>query len=106
MHRAGRQIFLFTETPLIVGTSEIPTGAFSMYLIPDKKKWTLVINKNVTAGSKYDEKQDLVRIPMQIGHVDTPAKRFQVLFVHVSPKQCNMRIYNGSTGAWVEFKEK
>ena len=36
-----------------------------MYLIPGEDEWTLVINKNVTAGSKYDEGDDLVRAPMQ-----------------------------------------
>jgi hypothetical protein len=99
-------MFLFSQTSMTVGKAEIPAGAFSVYVIPDKKEWTLVINKNVTAGSEYDEKQDLARIPMQSGRLGTATKRFRVVFAHVGPKQCNMRIYYRRSGAWAEFHEK
>ncbi len=99
-------ILLFTQTMLSIGNVEIPVGAFSLYVVTDKEKWTLIINKNVTAGSPYDEKQDLVRVLMQSGKTDTLAKQVQIRFVHFAPKQCNMRIYYGHTGAWAEFKEK
>ena len=99
-------MFLFSQISMTVGKAEIPAGAFSAYVIPDKKLWTLVINKNVTPGSEYDEKQDLVRIPMQIGQLDTATKHFRVVFAHVEPKQCNMRVYYRRTGAWAEFHEQ
>jgi len=51
-----------------------------VYVIPEKHSWTLVVNKNVTAGSKYDEKQDLVRAPMQLGETDNPVKPPEVAF--------------------------
>jgi hypothetical protein len=90
----------------ILGNSEIPVGAYSLYVIPEEETWTLVVNKNVTAGSKYDEKQDLARAPMEIGQIDSPAKQPQILFGHTGAKQCNMRLYYETTGAWVEFKEE
>ena len=102
----GSLMILFTQTGLTVGNSEIPEGAYSLYVIPEKQTWTLVVNKNVTAGSKYDEKQDLARAPMQIGQIDNPAKHPQTLFGHTAAKQCNMRLYYETTGAWVEFQEK
>jgi Protein of unknown function (DUF2911) len=102
----GSSMILFTQTRLTLGNSEIPEGAYSLYVIPEKETWTLVVNKNVTAGSKYDEKQDLARAPMEIGQIDSPAKQPQILFSHTGAKQCNMRLYYETTGAWVEFKEK
>lgn len=96
---------MFTQTDLLVGTSDIPIGAYSMYLIPEKKDWILVLNKNVTAGSKYDEQQDLVRVPMQIGRL-SEAQAFSIGFAHIAPKQCNIRVYYGKAGTWAEFKEK
>lgn len=99
-------MLLFTQTPLTAGTTEIPAGAFSVYIIPGKKVWTLIINKNVAADGRYDEKQDLARLDMQVGKIETPATQFQILFAHVAPKQCNMRVYSGTSGAWAEFKEK
>ena len=59
--------------------------AYSIYIIPDKKSWTLIINKGVAAESKYDEHQDLVRVPMQIGHLSTMVD-FKATFVRIAPK--------------------
>jgi hypothetical protein len=102
----GSPMFLFTPTPLTLGSSVIPDGAFSLYVIPDKQNWTLVVNRNVTAGSKYDEKQDLARVQMQVGEAEGVYKHPEVAFAHVGPKQCNMRLYYEKVGTWAELKEK
>ena len=99
-------MLLFTQSELSIGNSHIPVGAYSMYVIPQKEAWTLVLNKNVTEGSKYEEQQDLLRVEMQVGQLSKPNERFSVFFAHVAPKQCNMRMYYGKVGTWVEFKEK
>jgi hypothetical protein len=96
---------LFTQVDLTLGDTVIPTAAYSIYLLPGKEIWTLIVNKNVTAGSPYDEKQDLLRFPMQGGQL-SKAEKFHVAFAHVAPKQCNMRIYHGKRASWAEFKEK
>ena len=102
----GAPMTLFTEAPLTFAGSTIPIGAYSVYPIPGKDKWALAVNKNVTPGSPYDEKQDLVRAPMEIGGVNAPPKRLQASFAHVAPKQCSIRLYYETTGAFVEFNEK
>lgn len=99
-------MLLFTPVKLFISSSEIPVGAYSMYVIPHKNGWTLILNKNVSAGSKYDEHQDLLRVEMQVGQLSAQNKQFTVLFGHVAPRQCNMRMYYGKTGAWTEFKEQ
>jgi Protein of unknown function (DUF2911) len=102
----GGPMFLFTPADLVIGNSEIPIGAYSMYVIPKRENWTLVLNKNVSEGSKYDEHQDLLRVDMQVGQLSEPNKQLSVFFGHIAPRQCNMRIYYGKTGTWAEFKEK
>jgi hypothetical protein len=97
---------LFTEAPITVGTTQIPIGAYSVYLIPEKEKWTLIVNKNVTAGSKYDQQQDLVRAPMQTGKLTQVEKQLTIYFGHIAPRQCSMRVDYGQTRAWIEFDEK
>ena len=99
-------MFLFTNTKLALDKSEIPVGAYSLYVIPDKERWTLIVNKDVSAGSPYDQQRDLLRTPMQIGQLGQKQPGAKVIFAHISPKQCNMRIYNDKTGAWAEFKER
>jgi Protein of unknown function (DUF2911) len=102
----GEPMWLFTQAALSVDTSEIPIGAYSMYIIPDKQDWILIVNKNVSAGRNYNEHEDLARVRMPLGQLSEPQKEFDLFFGHVAPKQCNMRIYYGQSGAWAEFKEK
>jgi hypothetical protein len=96
---------LFTQTPIRIANADIPVGAYSMFLIPGKKDWTLIINKNVTAGSPYDQKQDIVRAPMETGKLNDPTE-FTVAFAHMAPKECHLRIYYGTTGAFAQFNQK
>lgn len=99
-----KPMILFTQADLTVGNSQIPVGAYSVYLIPGKDRWTLVINKNVKPG-EYNPQQDLVRVPMDVGQISEP-QPFSLVFGHMAPKQCNMRLYESKTGAWAEFHEK
>jgi len=97
---------MFTGASLTLSNSSIPPGAYSVYVIPNKKDWTLIVNKNITAGAAYDEKQDVARSSMELGEVDSPPKQVQVSFAHVAPKQCSIRLYYGKTGAFADFQEK
>ena len=99
-------IFLYTQTDLSLANTPIPVGAYSLFIIPGKDNWTLVVNRNVTPGSKYDEKQDLVRAPMEIGQLSAAEKEFAVSFGRMAARQCSMRLYYGKTGAFVDFTEK
>jgi len=102
----GTPMTLFTQTPVVLNNVEIPVGAFSMYVIPNRKDWTLVVNKNVTAGSKYDQTQDLVRASMELGNLSQPVKPLQVILAHMAPKVCSIRLYYDTVGVLTEFTEK
>ena len=49
----GSPLVLFTQTDLMLAGNVIPAGAYFMYVIPDKHKWTLVVNRNVTGGESF-----------------------------------------------------
>ncbi|MGA8541281.1 MAG: DUF2911 domain-containing protein [Terriglobales bacterium] len=102
----GSPMFLFTEPELTIAGSLIPEGAYSVYVIPEKRNWTLVINRNTAATGKYDGKQDLVRAPMEIAESEAPVAHLEVALAHLAPKQCNLRLYYEKIGAWAEFHEK
>lgn len=102
----GAPMTLFTGTPVVLNNSAIPTGAYTVYVIPNKKDWTLIVNKNVTPGVAYDEHQDVARSPMELGEVDSPPKQLQVSFAHIGPKVCSIRLYYGKIGAFTEFHEQ
>lgn len=101
----GAPIVLYTQVPLTLNSVAIPIGAFNMYVIPNKKDWTLIVNKNVKPGSAYDESQDLVRAPMEVGEIGEAETQVQVALSHSSAKVCSLRIYYGKVGAFVDFHE-
>jgi hypothetical protein len=101
----GSPMTLFTEAPLTLGSSAIPLGAYSVYPIPAKDHWTLVVNKNVTAGAAYDEKQDIARAQMETAQVDQAAGSLEVAFAHVGAR-CTLRIYMGKSASFVDFTAK
>jgi len=101
----GAPMTLFTEAELTLGTSIIPVGAYTVYPIPEKNHWTLAINKNVTAGSPYDEKTDVARTAMDTAQVAEPAQALEVAFAHVG-NRCSLRIYYGKNASFADFMAK
>jgi len=101
----GQPMTLFTEAQLALGTSTIPIGAYTVYPIPAKDHWTLAVNKNVTAGAAYDEKQDIARAPMETAQVAEPSESLEVAFAHVGAR-CTLRVYIGKTASFVDFTAK
>jgi hypothetical protein len=101
----GAPMTLFTEAQLNFAGATIPMGAYTVYPIPARDKWTLVVNKNVTPGTAYDEKQDLVRAAIETEQVSQPADALEVAFAHVGAR-CTLRIYFGKTATFADFTAK
>lgn len=97
---------LYVQTPLTLGNSTINLGAYSLYFIPDKKNWTIIVNKNVTAGAAYNSADDVARATMELGELPEPVKTLQLSFGHMAPKQCSLRVYYQKVGAFTDFMEK
>ena len=102
----GQPATLFVGTPVSLNNAPIAVGAYSLYFIPNRKEWTMVVNKNVTPGAAYDQAQDVARSPMELGEVESPLKQVKISFAHVGPKECNIRLYYGKVGAFASFMQK
>ncbi len=102
----GQPITLFTQTALVVGGKDIPPAAYTVYLLPGKKDWTLIVSKNTSLTAPYDEKDDLIRANMDLGEVGVVLKVPQVSLAHTAPKTCNLRVYIGKVGAFVDMNQK
>src|ERR1700756_3738923 len=49
----GRPLTLFINHPVIVGDKELPVGAYTMFVIPSEKQWTLVVSRSTDTSGKY-----------------------------------------------------
>jgi len=101
----GTPMTLFTEAQLTLGSSTIPVGAYTIYPIPARGNWSIVVNKNVTAGSAYDEKQDVARTQMETANVESASDTLEVAFAHVG-NRCSLRVYIGKTASFADFNAK
>lgn len=101
----GAAITLFTETSITLARTEIKTGAYTVYLIPGKNDWILIVSKNTNPQAPYDEKQDLARSRMETGTLSQAEEHLNISFGHVAPKQCEINVDYGRSRAWVAFSE-
>ena len=99
-------ITLYVQVPLTLAGTALPLGAYSVHVIPEKKNWTLIVNRDVTAGAAYNSAQDLARAQMDIGEIPEPVKELQLSFAHMGPKRCSLRVYYDKTGAFTDFMER
>lgn len=102
----GAAMTLFTEAEVTLGGKTVPTGGYTMYLVPGKKDWSLIVSKNTSATAAYSESQDLARGTMESGMMPEAEKEFKAFFGHLGPKTCEFNISYGKVRAWTEFKEK
>lgn len=102
----GKPMTLFTNTPVEVGARILPIGAYTMFLVPTSKQWTLIISKSTDMSGAHDEQQDLVRVPMQSGELPSPEPQLTAAFEHVAPGQCNLRIDLDKSGHFATFVKK
>lgn len=65
-----------------IGDSEVPAGTYSMFIIPDEDKWTLIINKDLDAWGAYSylEDNDLLRYEAVTEKSSKTIEEFSIMF--------------------------
>ena len=101
-----KPLTLFANTPVTVGGKDISDGAYTMFILPEEKSWTLIISRSTDTSGKYDESQDLAKIRMDFGELPQAEPEFTAYFAHTAPNQCNLRLDLGKARAWIVFKQK
>ena len=102
----GKPLTLFTNTPVSVGSKNLADGAYTMFIIPQAKSWTLIISKSTDTSGKYDKADDLARIPMDFGQLPQGEPAFTAYFALTAANRCNLRLDLGKDRAWVVFERK
>jgi hypothetical protein len=64
-----------TSGPLTIGTLRVPTGAHTIYTLPDEQQTLLIINREVGQfHTEYRRNMDLGRTPMTLKMLDSPVE--------------------------------
>ena len=93
-----------TTSDLMVGGTHVPAGSYTIFTVPNKDKWTLVISKKTGEwGTDYPgEKEDLARIDMKAGTSSTPVENFTISF-DKGAKGCTLKLAWDTTAASVDM---
>jgi hypothetical protein len=68
-----------TSANLVIGGTAVPAGTYSLYSIPSRTGWTLIINRNTGQwGTDYDAQHDLARIPMEVTPLAQAVEQFTI----------------------------
>jgi hypothetical protein len=98
---------LKTDVNLTIGNANVPAGSYTLYTIPEEKKWTLIINKQTGQwGTSYDEKQDLARVEMKASKNASPTEQFTIGFDQTSGAAAVLKLDWADTIAKVDVKEQ
>ncbi len=93
-----------TTTDLMVGGKHVPAGSYTLFTVPDKDKWVLIVSKKTGEwGIPYPgADSDLLRVDMTAVATSALVENFTIAF-DKSAKGCTLRIEWENTRATVDI---
>ena len=93
-----------TSADLMVGGKHVPAGSYTIFTIPNKDKWTLIISKKTGEwGIPYPgADQDLVRVDMKASTLPAAVENFTIAFDKTAGG-CTLRMDWETTRASVDI---
>lgn len=87
------------------GGKKVRAGSYSLFSIPGEKEWVVVLNTDLDywGAYKYNEKNDVVRVPASVISLTEPLENFSIQFEGKGDKQGVMRLAWDTTAAEVPF---
>jgi len=104
---ANEATTLTTAVDLNVGGAAVPAGSYTIFTIPGKDKWTLIISKKTGEwGTNYPgQSDDLARVDMKASALSSPVENFTIAFEKAGAG-ANLHIDWESTRASVSVAKK
>ena len=95
---------LVTPVALHIGTLLVPPGTYTIYTLPSKDKWMLIINKQTGQwGTEYHPEQDLGRVEMKGHSVASPQEIMSLSFDDIKKDSAEFHIRWASTDESVKI---
>ncbi len=92
---------------LVVGGKSVPAGSYTIFVVPDPDKWTLIINKKTGEwGIPYKyEADELARVEMKLSKLPSPVENFTIAY-DKTDSGCTLREEWDTTRATVDISPK
>jgi hypothetical protein len=104
---ANEATTLVTPVDLTIGGTTVPAGSYTIFTVPNKDKWSLVISKKTGEwGTDYPgQANDLARVDMKASALPSPVENFTIAFEKAG-SGANLNIDWESTRASVAVSKK
>jgi len=78
------EIELYKDVKL--GSSKVKKGRYTIYAIPQRDKWTIILNKetDIWGAFQYDEKKDILRTDIALEKQQEPMETFSMSFEKIN----------------------
>src|ERR1051325_4679173 len=95
-----------TTSDVMGGGSHVPAGSYTLFTIPNKDKWTLIVSKKTGEwGIPYPgQADDLVRVDMKVSATSSPVENFTIAFDKAA-SGCALRMEWETTKATVDISK-
>jgi len=96
-----------TTSDVVVGGKMVPAGSYTIFTIPNRNAWTLIINKKTGEwGIPYKyESDELARVDMTVSKISSPVENFTISY-EKSMGGCTLNLEWETTRAAVDIKAK
>ncbi|HLK48032.1 MAG TPA: DUF2911 domain-containing protein [Bryobacteraceae bacterium] len=95
---------LITEADLDIAGLKVPKGSYTLWTIPEKTDWTLIVNKQTGQWhTEYNQRWDLGRVKISVKPVATPVERFRIELAQNGPNKGTLSLIWEMTEAWAPF---
>ena len=96
-----------TEVDLLLGGVTIPRGTYSLYTVPSRISWQLVVNKEVgQSGLVYHKQLDLARVKLQKARLKDYVERLTISIEKVSSNSGALKLAWERTALTIPFTLK
>lgn len=77
-----------------IGEKDLKAGTYSLFTIPGKTEWTIIINSDLDywGAYSYDKKNDILRITVPVGTLTKELEAFSIRFEDTQNNSAVMRI--------------
>ncbi len=94
----------FTENVIFEGHS-VPAGTYSLFTIPDKTEWTVILNKTAKqwGAYSYKEKDDLLRVKVKSAYRAEKRESFTIQFADVTTHSADLHLVWDHTSVYIKL---
>lgn len=79
---ANEATSLVTDADITIGGAVVPKGSYTLYTLPSRSGWKLIINKNTGQwGTDYLPEHDLARVDLRTRQLREPLESFSIWLV-------------------------